>query len=212
MVLGAVPEGAEEDVVPWTAFPDVSPDAGGHALVNEAFCGIVAEVTLDLAEDEGGMLRERDHGGPNVARFLEHAVRFANDRCWGTLSCVLLVHPATEEAHHEALAKAVTDLRYGTIGINAWSGVAFGLASPTWGAYPGHTPEDIQSGIGVVHNTFMFDHPEKCVLRASFRISPTPVWFHDHANLAEVGRRLVAQEASPSWGGFFRVAAAALRG
>ncbi len=39
--------------MPWTAIPDVPSDAGGYALTNEAFCGVVAEVTLDLAESEG---------------------------------------------------------------------------------------------------------------------------------------------------------------
>ena len=47
-------------------------------------------------------------------------------------------------------------------------GAIYGLVSPTWGAYPGHTPEDIQSGSGVVHNTWLFDHPEKSVVRAPF--------------------------------------------
>jgi hypothetical protein len=124
----------------------------------------------------------------------------------------VLVHPATEEAHPDAIARAIRELRYGGIGINAWPGLIYGLVSPTWGAYPGHTPEDIQSGTGVVHNAFLFDHPEKSVVRAPFRIRPTPPWFSDHENLLELGRRLVAFEAKPSWGRLFKVAAAALKG
>ena len=93
-----------------------------------------------------------------------------------------------------------------------WPGVIYGLVSPTWGAYPGHTPEDIQSGVGVVHNAFLFDHPEKSIVRAPFRIRPTPAWFGDHRNLRALGERLVDFEASPSWGGFFRVVRAALKG
>ena len=212
IVLGAVPADAVDEVVPWTAIPDVPADAGGYALTNEAFCGVVAEVTLDLAESEGGILRERDAGGPSATRFLERAVAFANERCWGTLSCCMLVHPATEEAHPDEVARAVADLRYGGIGINTWPGLIYGLVTPSWGAFPGHTAEDIQSGTGVVHNAYLFDHPEKSVVRAPFRIRPTPAWFSDHKNLRELGKRLVTFEAKPSWRGFFRVVSAAIRG
>lgn len=212
LVLGAVPTDAPDEVVPWTAIPDVSPAAGGYALTHEAFCGLVAEVTLDLAETDGGMLRERDQGGPSVRRFLEKAVEFANERCWGTLSCALLVHPSTEDDHYEDVSGAVADLRYGGIGINAWPGLIYGLVTPSWGAFPGHRADDIQSGTGVVHNALMFDHPEKSVVRAPFRIRPTPAWFSDHNNLRELGQRLVRFEAKPSWGGLASVIGAALRG
>ncbi|MBX3189534.1 MAG: aldehyde dehydrogenase [Labilithrix sp.] len=212
LVLGSVPPDAANEVVPWTAIPDVPDAAGGYALTNEAFCGVVAEVTLDLAESHAGVLRERDPGAPSVERFLERAVAFANERCWGTLSCCMLVHPATEEAHREALGKAISALRYGGIAVNAFPGLLYALVTPTWGAYPGHTPEDIQSGSGVVHNAFLYDHPEKSVVRAPFRIRPTPAWFSDHRNLLELGKRLVTFEAKPSWRSLFRVVRAALRG
>lgn len=212
MVLGPLPSDGPDEVVPWTAIPDVAPDAGGYALTIEAFCGVVAEVTLDLADGDDGMLRERDHGGPSVRRFLEKAVELANERCWGTLSCALLVHPSTEDDHYEDVSRAVAELRYGAVGINVWPGVVYGLVTPTWGAYPGHRPEDIQSGTGVVHNAFLFDHPEKSVVRAPFRIRPTPAWFSDHKNLRELGQRLVHFEARPSWSGFLKVIGAALRG
>jgi hypothetical protein len=203
LVLGETPADAPGDVVPWTAIPDVAPEAGGYALTNEAFCGVYAEVTLDVGDDPGG---------PDVDRFLEAATSFANERCWGTLSCALLVHPATEETHAAALARAIATLRYGGIGINAWPGLVYGLVAPTWGAYPGHTAEDIQSGTGVVHNAFLFDHPEKSVVRAPFRIRPTPPWFSDHRALLDLGKRLIAFEASPTWGKLLRVAATAMRG
>ncbi|MDB4944218.1 MAG: Aldehyde dehydrogenase [Labilithrix sp.] len=210
---GALVLGTEEpESVPWTAIPDVPPDAGGYALTNEAFCGVVAEVTLDLAEQTGGILRERDHGAPSVPRFLEEAVRFANDRCWGTLSCCLLVDPSSQHAYDAEVSGAIRDLRYGGIGVNVWPGLVYGLVSATWGAYPGHAPDDIQSGTGVVHNAFLFDHPEKSVVKAPFRMAPTPPWFSDHKNLRALGQRLVAFEQKPSWGSFVGVVTAALRG
>ena len=203
-VVGQTPADASEEVVPWTVIPDVKvgTEDETYALRNEAFCGIVAKVELGAA----------DAAGASAPRFLEAAVKLANESCWGTLSCCLLVHPAIEEAHTAELAQAIDALRYGAIGVNVWPGVVYGLVSPTWGAYPGHVAEDIQSGTGVVHNTWLFDHPEKSVVSAPFRIRPTPAWFSDQKNLLELGRRLVDFEAAPSWGRFAKVALAAIKG
>jgi len=186
-----------EGVVPWTVIPDVAPQAGEYALTQEAFCGVLAEVALDVT---------------TPAEFLEQAVAFANEKCWGTLSCGIFIHPSTEEDHRAAVDRAIADLRYGGIGINCWPGMVYGLVSTTWGAFPGHTPEDIQSGVGVVHNSYLFDHPEKSIARAPFRIWPTPAWFPDHKNLARLGHELVKMEASPSWAQLFRVAKEGMKG
>ena len=51
--------------------------------------------------------------------------------------------------------RAIAALRYGTIAINAWTGVGYLTPRATWGAFPGHTLDDIQSGIGVVHNALL---------------------------------------------------------
>jgi len=186
-----------EGVVPWTIIPDVAAKEGEYALENEAFCGVLAEVAVDAADPRA---------------FLDRAVQFANERCWGTLSMCLLIHPETAKAYAKELDAAIADLRYGGIGINCWPGINYGLVLTTWGAFPGHPPEDIRSGSGVVHNTYLFDHAERSVVRAPFRIRPTPVWFPDHKNLADVGRKLTEYEAQPSWGRLFKVALAAFKG
>jgi acyl-CoA reductase-like NAD-dependent aldehyde dehydrogenase len=184
-------------VVPWTVLPDVPAEKGEYALTNEAFCGVLAEVSLDATSPE---------------EYLERAVAFANDACWGTLSCTVLVHPSTARDYAAAFDRAIATLRYGGIGVNCWAAIVYGLVSTTWGAFPGHSPEDIQSGTGVVHNTYLFDHPQKSVVRAPFRIMPKPVWFPDHKNLAKMARKLTFMEASPSWGKLFGVAFEALKG
>lgn len=188
---------AGEGVVPWTLIPDVPAVRGEYALSTEAFCGVLATVGIDAAEPD---------------EFLAKAVPFANDAVDGTLSCVLLVHPQTRRAHAAAFDRAVSALRYGGIGINVWSGVLFAIGVTSWGAYPGHTPEDVGSGIGVVHNSLMFDYPEKSVITAPFRMWPTPLWFADHRNLADVGRHMTAFERQPSWGKLPAILSAALRG
>jgi acyl-CoA reductase-like NAD-dependent aldehyde dehydrogenase len=192
-VLGA--EG--ERVVPWTLIPDVPSERGEYALSNEAFCGVLATVTL---------------AADSPVDFLAKGVEFANERCWGTLSCAMLIHPSTREEHPREFDRAIAGLKYGAIGVNAWSSLAYALVSPTWGAFPGHPPEDIQSGSGVVHNSFLFDHPQKSVVYAPFRIRPTPAWFADHRNLLSLGRKLMDLEARPSIGKLASVAFAGLKG
>jgi acyl-CoA reductase-like NAD-dependent aldehyde dehydrogenase len=178
-VVGAVGDG----VVPWTLIRDLRPRPGEYALNHEAFCGVLAEVPLAAA------------GAPE---FLAQATAFANDELWGTLSCNVIADEATLRDEAGAVERAVAGLRYGCIGVNAWSGVGFALGVTTWGAFPGHTPDAIGSGVGVVHNAFLFDHPQKSVVRAPFRIWPTPVWFADHRNLLALGRRMTRYEARSS--------------
>ncbi len=178
-------------MVPWTLIPDVPPRAGEYALENEAFCGVLAVVDLDAAD---------------APAFLERSVRFVNESVWGTLSCTLLVDPATGRAHRDEVERAVARLRYGNVCVNVWAGVSFALGVTTWGAYPGHTPEAIGSGRGVVHNSYLLDHPEKSVLRAPFRIWPKPVWFADHRRLLALGRQMTRLEAHRSLGALGRVA------
>ena len=185
------------DVVPWTLINDVPAEDGEYALTNEAFCGILAVVDIE---------------GSDAPSYLANAIPFANDRCWGSLSCMMLVHPETEKRHGALVDQAIADLRYGGIGVNVWAGVVYGLVVTTWGAFPGHPLEDIQSGRGVVHNTYMFDHPQKSVVRAPFVIKPTPAWFGDHKNLAQLGQRLTMFEANPSWLSLPKVAVAGFRG
>jgi acyl-CoA reductase-like NAD-dependent aldehyde dehydrogenase len=186
----------DTDAVPWTIIPDVPPTAGEYALTHEAFCGVLADVALN---------------GADASTFLDHAVDFANETVWGTLSCMMLVHPSTEREHAEAIDRAIAALRYGSIGVNLWSGVMYALGVTPWGAFPGHPLTDVRSGRGVVHNTMLFDHPQKCVARAPFRIRPKPAWFADHRTLDALGRRLTRLEAAPTWWRLPGIFATALR-
>ena len=89
-------------------------------------------------------------------------------------------------------------LRFGTVSINHWAGVNFGMMTTTWGAFPGHDLYDIQSGCGVVHNTLMFHKPQKTVLKGPFRTSPKPPWFVSHGNVHNLAETLADFETEPS--------------
>jgi len=185
------------DIVPWTILPKVPAEKGEYALTNEAFCGVLAITDIDASD---------------ARTFLEKVVPFANDVVWGTLSCVVMVHPETEKAYGAEVDQALADLRYGGIAVNCFAGLIYGLVVATWGAFPGHTAQDIQSGRGVVHNAYFFDHPQKSIVRAPFRIAPTPAWFSDHKTQDALGEALFAMEAKPGWLRLPKLLAAALRG
>jgi len=185
-----------DTVVPWTLIPDVPARDGEYALTNEAFCGIIAQVDLDAT---------------TAQEYLAKAVALCNDTIWGTLSCTMIVHPKTRKQAAANVDQAIADLRYGGIGVNVWAGLVYGLVVTTWGAFPGHTLEDIGSGIGVVHNTPMLDHPQKSVIEAPFIIKPTPAWFTDGKNMPALGRKMVKFESAPSWFKVPGVALAAFR-
>ena len=191
---------AGDGTVPWTLIPGLDPhDADDMCFHTEAFCGLVAETAL-----EAGSVRE----------YLERAVRFCNETLWGTLNATIVVHPRSlaEPEVREAVERAVADLRYGSVSINHWSAISYALGVTTWGAYPGHTPDDIQSGSGVVHNTLMFSRPQKTVARAPFRVWPTPPWFVTNRVAQLLGPKLARFEAGPSLLRALGILATAVRG
>lgn len=169
---------------------------GGESLFqSEAFGPVLAQTALP---------------GGGAAEFLRNAVAFANDTLHGTLGVSILIHPRTMRELGGAFDDAVAALRYGCVAVNTWPGVGFTLATATWGAFPGNTVADVGSGIGIVHNAYLFDKPQKTVMRAPFApfprsllngertLLPVPPWFVTHRRAAAVGRKIFAYTAKPS--------------
>ena len=94
--------------------------------------------------------------------------------------------------------ESLDDLRYGSIVVNHWAGIGYGLMETTWGAHPGHPAENIESGCGVVHNSFFFGATQKSVIYGPFRAPLKLPWFYDHKRKAPVMESLLALEAEPS--------------
>jgi aldehyde dehydrogenase (NAD(P)+) len=176
-------------------------------------------ITLD-GEEEAGPLESTEYFAPVLGvlalpgtglEFLTSAIRRANRELVGTLGANIVISPATQRSFGPAFEEALADLRYGTIAVNAWTGIGFLTATAPWGAFPGHTVEDAQSGIGVVHNAMLIDGPERTVLRGPFRpfprsfaggefaLFPKPPWFVTARTAATTGRRLTRFASKPSW-------------
>lgn len=193
--IGAPTPGA----LPWTILPGLDPaDREERAYRVEPFCSLLSEVSL---------------GSNDPVEFLEQAVPFCNERVWGTLAATLVVHPATLRDPRTAAAveEAIRRLRYGTVVLNLWPGVAFAMGTAPWGAAPGSPLTDIQSGRGFVHNTLMLEHVDKVVVRAPLTSMVKMPYFPSHRTADVLGRRLSALEEQGSLGALPGVLTAAFR-
>ncbi len=155
-----------------------------HFFDNEVFGAALGRVLLEPADPEA---------------FLRAAIQYANTQLRGTLSANIIIHPKTLQALGGTFDALLQDLTYGAIGVNVWAAYSFLLGTATWGAFPGHTLEDVQSGRGVVHNAFMFDRPQRTVVRGPFRAFPKPPWFVTHRKADQLGPKLTEMEYRPSF-------------
>src|SRR5712691_687213 len=117
--------------LPWTLIAGVDPtNEDDVCFTTEAFCSLFAETEIEAG---------------SVPEYIDRAVEFANQHIWGTLSFTILVHPASlkDPATAAAMERAIANLRYGSIGVNYWGGTGYTLGVTTWGAFPGHTIDDI---------------------------------------------------------------------
>jgi Aldehyde dehydrogenase family len=188
--------------VPWTMIRGLRPDAEEEiAFTTEAFNGVFGEVGIDST---------------GTVDFIRKAVEFANDGMWGTLGCSLIVHPKSlkDPEVQRAVEQGIADLRYGTIAVNHWSAIGFLLGATPWGAYPGHTIDDVQSGIGFVHNSLMLDEAdiEKTVCRGPFRMPVKPTWFAINKTGHKSGEMFARLMAKPSWSKLPGLVTTAMRG
>lgn len=208
--LDNYPNASKSDgAAPRVMVTDLDADSGDVCFSNEYFTTVLGETALEAGDS---------------AEFLQKAVQFANDKLDGTLGVSILIDPKTAKANRRELERAIADLRYGAIAVNLWSGVAFLLAECAWGGVAGQTNADIQSGIGFVHNAFLFDRVEKSVVRGSFysfprgyahgdlAILPRPPWFVTNKTAHITGKRVAQFALDPSPRHLPGIFASALRG
>ncbi|MEQ9411432.1 MAG: aldehyde dehydrogenase family protein [Fuerstiella sp.] len=169
--------------LPWTLLTGQSVDERPELFTEESFVCVCAETTLSADCPAG---------------FLSLATEFVNERLTGTLCASVTVPPGFRRQYPQEIAQCLSHLRYGSVGVNQWTGLAYGLMSPPWGAYPGATLQNVVSGIGSVHNTYLLDNFEKTVLDGPLINFPKPIWWSAHREALATAERLLALYNSPS--------------
>jgi aldehyde dehydrogenase (NAD(P)+) len=202
-------DAADQCAAPRTLITGVDPDAGSPLFEEEIFGNVLLQTSLP---------------GTDTVRYLQNAVRFCNERLHGTLGANIIIHPKTMRRYRAAYEEALAKLRYGAIGVNLWVGGAFLLSQLSWGAFPGHTLNEPGSGLGHVHNTFLFEKPQKSIIYGNFypfprnlrhgewHVFPKPPWFVTHRRNHSVGWRMAAFAQNPGWLQLPGLFIAALRG
>ena len=178
---------AGEDRLQWALVPGLdAADEREPLFRTEPFCGLLSETSI---------------ASTDPVEFLGQATRFMNDRLWGTLNAMLVVPPKLEAdpAVAAAVDRAIVDLRYGTVAINHWPALGYAFGTTPWGGHQSATLENIQSGLGWVHNTYMLDGLDKAVVRGPLVLKPTPMWFFGNPKAERVAPLAADLEAAPSW-------------
>jgi aldehyde dehydrogenase (NAD(P)+) len=176
-----------EDKLQWAFLRGLDASNRDEKLfTTEPFCGILSETSV---------------GSADPVEFLDEATTFMNDRLWGTLNTMLMVPPKLEAdpTVAAALDRSIVALRYGTVAINHWPALGYAFGTMPWGGHPSATLENIQSGLGWVHNTYMLEGVEKSVIRGPLVATPYPLWFFDNPKADAAAPLVFDMEASPSW-------------
>lgn len=129
-------------------------DHESYGLKNEAYCQVLIEVALDLP----------DH----PVAFLPDAVKFCNDKLFGSLCATIVVDDATNKKYTGIVQQALTDLQYGTVSINAMA--LFGWFNPSlyWGGYKENKEDGIERNVGHFGNLFGYENGMKSIITDTF--------------------------------------------
>jgi hypothetical protein len=183
--------------LPWTLINNIdSENSEDICFRTESFYGQISETAIN---------------GSNIPEFIENAVEFVNNTLWGNLVVTIIVHPKSLQNHQvkAAFERGIAELRYGTICINIFPGIAYTFRTSPFGPYPGNAISDIQSGVGSVNNFLMLENSQKSVFRAPFRNPREPTLFTTR-NMG-FGRALTKFEIDPSWWNLSRLGIALFR-
>ena len=183
--------------LPWTLLIEQSIEERPELFTEESFVCVCTETSLDSDSPD---------------EFARYATDFVNDRVNGSL-CASITFPPTFASEYPGVReRCLFELRYGSVCINQWSGLAYALTTLPWGAYPGASLANVDSGIGNVHNTYLLDAYQKAVLEGPLISFPKSVWFPSHRNALRVARALLELYVSPTAMRIPRLLAYALTG
>ena len=182
-------------------------DTNNYEQINNLTCStpfLLAD--LDLEKEYGNKevwstaLYFKELSFSSYEDFAVKAIDYVNNELWGNLGVTVLIKNFKKGTNKLILKNYVDDLKYGTVAINEWSALGFVIPSLPWGGYPGNRDNDIQSGQGYVHNSNLFESPQKGIVYSKFRISPLidPPWFITNRKAHRIFKHLTYYQATKS--------------
>lgn len=87
-------------------------------------------------------------------------------------------------------------LPFGVVAQNCWSAIAYSMGAVPWGGHPGGTRSDPKSGIGFVHDPFMFPLIHNSIIRGPLVSQIRPPWFPWHTRSKIVFQHMIELYAS----------------
>ena len=120
-------------MLPWVLLRDATPERQPDLFREESFVSVFAETAVTADSPE---------------RFVDSVGDFVNQTCWGTLAAGIMVPKSVRRNPEEAarVERLIDRLEYGTVSLNHWPGLAFGMMSCPWGGSPGSSLQDPRSG------------------------------------------------------------------
>ncbi len=174
------PENAKYATADFLFMENVSQD--DYCIQNEAFCQIMNEVALDIPA--------------KADEFLPKAVEFCNTKLHGTLTSCILADEYTKKTHSDTLARAITNMQYGSVTVNVMSVMTFFNPYLTWGGNA--SAEKIVSGHGNFGNLLNYENVEKSIIYDKF-VSPSHLINTNKANMDKLYECMVDYSIRPNW-------------
>lgn len=165
--------------LPPTLRHDLDPERDAARFAAEHFAPVLLEVALP---------------GDTTTGWLDAATAFVRERVFGALSAYVWAPPRVRTAERRTIDAAVRRLPHGTVAINTWTGLGYGLGTP-WGV---RASAPWRCGTGWSRDLWGHRGLQQVVLEAPFRSWPPPPWSSGRRGAAATLRALVHHYTSPS--------------
>lgn len=153
------------------------------------------------------VLREFALPGHDLASFAHAAAAFVRTWCFGRLSAYVWASAYTRRHERASIDRLVAALPHGTIAINTWTGLAYGLGTTPWGVPP---EAPIETGSGFARN-LTARSIRRTIVQSRDGGLPPPPWLPSHRRAAATLRALTLHALHPTLPRFLRAALHALR-
>lgn len=184
--------------------------ASGREPTNDT---LPAVLRSDLDGTHDAALWSREHFAPVLLElpidagtprdFVDRAAAFVREQVFGSLAAYVFAPRSVDRATLDAATRA---LPHGTIAVNGWAGIGYGLATTPWGVPP---DRPWRHGKGFTRGTACVANVQRVVVETPLAPLPRPPWLATNGH--DLARSLTRHWLCPSIGRLAKTAFHALR-